>query len=143
MKTTDAPVVAHQFFDKSIDQVWSAITQLDQMHQWYFDNIPAFKAQVGFKTQFNVKAPSRDFIHLWEVTEVLPLEKLIYKWQFEGLQGESYTIFELEEVDNQTKLTLTCIVTKDFDDAIPEFKHDSCQGGWNYFIKDSLTKYLS
>jgi uncharacterized protein YndB with AHSA1/START domain len=136
MKTTEPPVTTEQFFDRSIDEVWTAITQLDQMHQWYFDNIPEFKAEVGFKTQFNVEAPSRDFMHLWEVTEVIPHAKLVYKWCFEDLKGESYSIFEVDGDNSKTKLTLTAVVTKDFDTTICEFKRESCQAGWHYFINE-------
>jgi hypothetical protein len=112
------------------------------MRLWYFDNIPDFKAEVGFKTQFNVKAPSRDFIHIWEVTEVLHHKKLAYKRQFEGLQGESYSTFTLDEKEHITKLTLIAKATQDFDATIPEFKRESCQGGWNYFINQQLNTFL-
>ena len=97
MKTTEPPVIVEHTFNKSLTDVWNAITKVDLMHQWYFDNIPDFKPEVGFKTQFNVKAPSQDFLHIWEVTEVIPQSKLTYKWQFKGIKGESYSIFELEE----------------------------------------------
>jgi len=52
-------------------------------------------------------------------------------------------IFELTGIGNKTKLTVTNIVTQDFDDSIPEFKRESCIGGWNYFIKERLVQFLS
>lgn len=142
MKTSELPVIVEHTFNVPIDKVWNALTQIDQMHQWYFDNIPAFKAEVGFKTQFNVKAPSRDFIHQWEVTEVVNQKIITYKWQFKGFKGVSYSIFELEETNHRTTLKLICEVTEDFDDAIPEFRRESCVSGWNYFIKQSLPEYF-
>ena len=142
MKTTEAPVVVEHLLDNTIQEVWSAISEHSQMIQWYFDNIPNFKAEVGFKTQFNVKAPSRDFLHIWEVTEVIPEERLIYRWNFEALQGESYSIFELSEVNEQTKLTVRTEVVEDFDDSIPEFQRESCDAGWNYFIKETASNFL-
>jgi len=39
-------------------------------------------------------------------------------------------------------LTLTTQITEDFDDSIPEFKRESCIGGWNYFLKERLFNYL-
>jgi uncharacterized protein YndB with AHSA1/START domain len=143
MKTTEPPVIVEQIFDTSITSVWNAITKRDEMIQWYFDNIPSFKPEVGFKTQFNVKAPSRDFMHLWQITEVIPVKRLVYSWNFEGLDGKSFSIFDLEEIGTQTKLTLTTKVEEDFDDAIPEFTRESCVGGWNYFIKERLKDYLN
>lgn len=142
MKTSELPVIVSHVFQKSLEDVWHAITQVSQMREWYFNNIPDFKAKQGFKTQFNVKAPSRDFLHNWEVMQVIPFRKLVYKWHFEGLDGESFSMFELEEKNGHTMLTLTCEVTQDFDDTIPEFKRESCIGGWNYFIKESLPSFF-
>ena len=119
MKTTEAPVIAEQLFNKTRAQVWQAITDIDQMVLWYFDNIPAFKAEVGFTTQFNVKAPSRDFLHVWKVTEVIPQQKITYNWTFKDCKGSADTSFELFEQDNKTLLRLTNNVIEDFDDTIP------------------------
>ncbi len=44
------------------------------MRKWYFENIPAFKPEVGFETQFNVQSEERNFLHKWKVTEVQPSE---------------------------------------------------------------------
>jgi uncharacterized protein YndB with AHSA1/START domain len=142
MKTTDPQFIVEQLFDKPINEVWKAITQLDQMTHWFFDNIPDFKAEVGFKVQFNVKAPSRDFLHLWEVIEVIPNKKIVTNWQYEGFKGNSFVTFELYELENQTKLVLSTQIIEDFDDSIPEFNYESGLAGWNYFIKDSLTAFL-
>jgi len=142
MKISQPPIVVEQIFNKPLEVVWNAITRLDQMTQWFFNNIPEFKAETGFKVQFNVQAPSRDFLHLWEITEVIPFQKLVCNWKYQDLEGESYVTFQLLEEDSKTKLILTTKVVADFDDAIPEFRRESCQGGWNYFIKDSLVNFL-
>ena len=54
------------------------------MKEWFFGNIPDFKPEVGFKTQFNVNVPRRDFMHLWEVTKVIPNKMIVTNWKFEG-----------------------------------------------------------
>ncbi len=143
MKSTDKPVIVENIFDRSINEVWKAITEHSQMIQWFFENLPDFKPEVGFKTQFNVNAPSRDFLHLWEVTQVISNKKIVTNWKYEGVNGESFVTFQLAEQDNKTKLTVSTIVIEDFDDNIPEFKRESCQDGWNYFIKERLNNYLS
>lgn len=142
MKTSEPPVIVSQNFSQSLETVWNAITDVTLMRQWFFDNIPDFKAEVGFQTQFNVKAPSRDFLHLWTITEVIPQQKIVYNWKYKDLAGDSFVAFELEEVENEVKLTVTATVVKDFSDEIPEFKRESCVGGWNYFIKERLTAFL-
>ena len=143
MKITDSPVIVEQLFEKPVNLVWKAITELDQMLLWYFDTIPDFKAEVGFTTQFNVKAPSRDFLHIWEVTEVIPQKKITYNWTFKDYDGSGDVTFELFEQNSQTLLRLTNIVIEDFDDAIPEFRRESCLAGWNYFIKDRLVSFIN
>jgi uncharacterized protein YndB with AHSA1/START domain len=104
VKSGDEPIVVEQTFDATIDTVWKAITQIDLMRQWYFDNIPSFRPEVGFETQFNVRSQDRDFLHMWRVTEVAPLQKLAYRWRFAGLQGESVAVFELFRKSDLTTL---------------------------------------
>ncbi len=143
MKTSEPPVIVTQNFTQSVETLWKAITEVTQMRQWFFDNIPDFKAEVGFKTEFNVKAPSRDFMHLWTITEVILNKKLVYNWKYQDLAGDSFVTFELTPITEGAQLTLTTTVTEDFSDDIPEFKRESCVGGWNYFIKQQLVAYLN
>lgn len=143
MKTSEAPVIVTQNFTQSVETLWNAITEVSQMRQWFFDNIPDFKAEVGFKTEFNVKAPSRDFMHLWTITEVILNKKLVCNWKYQDLAGDSFVTFELTPIEEGTQLILTTTVIEDFSDDIPEFKRESCVGGWNYFIKQQLVAYLN
>ena len=142
MKTSDDPIVVEQTFDASLDAVWRAITEIDLMHQWYFENIPAFKPRVGFETRFLVQSGGRDFLHMWKVTDVVPRKKISYDWKFEGYSGESSTAFELFDKGKSTTLRLTVTVHEDFPENIPEFKRESCIDGWKYFIRERLKKYL-
>lgn len=138
----NAPIVVVEVFDQTPARVWEAITQLDQMHQWYFDNIPAFKAEVGFSTEFTVACGGREFPHLWTVTEVVPQSRLVYDWRFGGYPGDSFVSFELFEEEGGTRLRLTHQVREPFPQDIPEFKRESCLGGWTYFINERLKAYL-
>jgi uncharacterized protein YndB with AHSA1/START domain len=143
MSNRSQPVIVETTLNASREEVWNAITQPAQMKQWYFGNIPDFKPEVGFETKFNVKAPSRDFMHNWKVTEVVPQEKLVYRWTFDEIPGESYSNFELEEEQGKTKLTLTSVGLENMPEEYPEFTRESCLGGWNYFIKQCLTEYIN
>ncbi len=142
MKKTDEPIVVEEIYDVSIERVWGAITELEQMLKWYFNNIPAFEARVGFVTAFDIHNEGRLFRHHWEVTEVIPHKQLKYNWTFDGYEGGSFSNFELFEEGDKTRLKLSCVVLEDFPEDIPEFKRESCIGGWNYFLKDALKKYL-
>ena len=142
MKTNDPPIIVEQIFNRSAAVVWQAITNVDQMTQWFFKDIPDFIPKVGFKTQFNVQTPNRDFLHLWTITEVIPLQKIVCNWKYKDYAGDSYVTFELFETRDQTKLVLTTKVTEDFDDTIEEFTYESGLSGWNYFIKERLKHFL-
>jgi uncharacterized protein YndB with AHSA1/START domain len=142
MKKEDKPVVVEETFNKSVEEVWSAITELDQMVKWYFDNIPEFKPEVGFETKFIVKSEERTFPHLWKIVEVIPNKKIKYNWKYENYPGDSYVTFELFDEEGSTKLVVTNEVVEDFPNDIPEFKRESCKAGWNYFIKERLKNFL-
>ncbi len=142
MKKTEDPIVVEQIFDTSVKNVWEAITILDKMKQWFFENIASFEAIVGFETRFVVQVEDRIFPHLWKLTAVVPMKKITYDWRYEGYSGSSIVTFELIEEGIQTKLRLTSTVVEDFPDNIPEFTRESGVIGWTYFIQKSLKEYL-
>ena len=142
MNSAEEPIIVEQNFDTSIENVWNALTVLDEMTQWYFSNIPSFDPVEGFTTKFIVQVEDRIFPHLWKITEVVPMKKISYEWKFEGYPGSSISLFELSEEKNKTKLKLTATVIEKFPDNIPEFKRESGVVGWNYLIKERLRDYI-
>ena len=142
MKKDDEPIIVEQTFNLPIESIWKAITEIDQMRQWYFANIPSFKPEVGFETQFNVKSQDRNFLHMWKVTEVVPLKSITYNWKYDRYPGDSFVVFELFNEKNLTKLKLTHEVRESFPEDIPEFKRASGLEGWIFFIKKSLKEYF-
>ena len=142
MKVNEAPVIVEEIFAASAQSVWNAITVVDEMRAWYFDNIPGFEARVGFETQFMVTNEGREFPHLWKVIEVAPLKKISYEWRFGNYPGRGLVTFELTEQGGSTTLKVTNIVLDNFPDDVPEFERESCLGGWRYFIGQSLKEYL-
>lgn len=142
MKQLDKPVVVEEVFNCSIKKVWNSITDLNEMKQWYFNNIPSFKAEIGFKTEFIVQSKERTFTHLWTVTAIDPFKKIAYNWKYKEYHGNSSVSFELIEENNKTVLRVTSKVIEDFPENIPEFKTESCKAGWEYFIKKNLKNYI-
>ena len=65
MKTSEALVVVEGDIDGSVTRLWHALTDAQVMRQWFFDNIPDFKPEVGFTTEFMVDAGERQFLHQW------------------------------------------------------------------------------
>lgn len=142
MKKTDTPIIVEQNFDAAKEKIWKAITKFDEMIKWYFDNIPDFKAEAGFRTQFNVESGERTFLHKWLVKEVVPERKIVYNWTYEKYPGSADVAFEIFEYNTSVNLQVRVIVLENFPDYIPEFKRESCIGGWEYFIKERLKQYI-
>lgn len=142
MNKNEEPVIVEQALKASPEIVWKSITELEEMVKWYFDNIPEFKAEVGFKTQFNIESGERNFLHQWEITEVIPNKKIVYSWQYKDYPGLAYVSFDLINQNDKTLLKLTNTVIETFPDEVPEFRRESCIGGWEYFIKKRLKDYL-
>lgn len=142
MEDRSKPIIVSEDFNVTTVTVWSAITQVEQMREWFFENIPDFKPQVGFKTSFPVQSTNREFIHVWKIVEVIPERKITYDWSYENIEGSGNVIFELFDIKGGCQLTLTNTGLDSFPDNIPEFNRQSCLDGWNYFIKDRLSNYL-
>ena len=134
--------VVTEIFDSPRQEVWKAITDHDQMIEWFFENIPNFRAEEGFHTKFLIENEGRQFTHLWTITEVIPDKKIVYDWRYKEYPGIGKVTFELSEKDNQTLLTLTNEGLESFPNDIDEFKEESCRGGWNYFINQRLKAYI-
>ncbi len=135
-------IIVSQGFNAKAHTIWEAITRVDQMRLWFFDNITSFEPIVGFETKFNVLSGDRNFIHLWKITEVIPNKKIACNWKYDDIAGDSEVSFELIEDSDLTLLKLTHTILQPFPDNIPEFERNSGVAGWNYFIKDRLKSFL-
>lgn len=136
------PIVVEQTFIVSIAMVWNAITDKDQMRQWFFEAITDFEPEPGFETQFNVRYEERDFPHIWRVIEVVPEKRIAYGWRYGGSPGDSTVVWELSETPNGTKLVLTHTGHETFPQDDPAFSRESGQAGWDYIIRESLKAFL-
>jgi len=143
MKISDPPVIVSQTFALAKDELWKVITELDHMREWFFDSIPAFNPKEGFETSFTLSTGEREFEHVWKIIEVVDGSKIVYDWSYTGYQGRGLVSFELEGLGSETKLTLTNTTTEDWQDDIPEFRRESAEGGWDYFINQRLKKYVA
>lgn len=139
---TDNPIIIKQEFNATIDNVWKAITDKNQMIIWYFENIPDFKPTVGFETSFNIHHHGKDYVHLWKVTDVIPMVKIVYSWKYEGYTGDSFVVWDLTSNDNKTILRLSHHGQSSFPQDNPDFTRESCAQGWIYFIQERLKEFL-
>jgi Uncharacterized conserved protein len=137
------PVVVEKTVDAPVERVWQAITDKEQLKQWYFD-LDDFKPEVGFHFTFPGQGhKGEQYLHLCTVTEVIPRQKLQYSWQYEGHRGYSLVTFELAETGTQTKLTLTHHGLETFPQDTPDFAWKSFNGGWSEIIGKMLLEFLA
>jgi uncharacterized protein YndB with AHSA1/START domain len=136
-----APVIIEKTFNADIERVWNAITDRDQMQQWYF-NIADFKPEVGFEFTFEGSDECRTYIHLCRVTRVIKNKLLEYTWKYEGYEGTSIVTFELSEGDHKTHLNLTHAGLETFPQNEKSFARSSFEEGWTHIITKSLSEYL-
>ena len=142
MNQATAPIIVEELFHASIMDVWNAITRRDQMTQWFFGNILAFEARKGFKTEFSVQSGGRTFTHVWKILEAVPGRRIKYHWTYAEYPGEGTVTFELRKNKFGTMLRLSNEGIETFPQNIPEFTRESCQAGWDYFIRGRLKEYL-
>lgn len=142
LKMNTQPVIVERLFNASVPRVWEALTDLEQVRQWYFD-LPEFKAKVGFEFQFyGGKDDNAQYLHLCKITEVVPEKKLAYTWRYDGYPGISTVYFELFKEGNTTKLKLTHSGLENFGTSNPDFAKEEFMLGWTFFLNDALNKYL-
>ena len=134
------PFVIERSYNAPVEKVWRALTDREQMKEWYFD-IADFKPEVGFEFTFKGENEGRVFVHLCRITEVIPLQKLKHTWTYEGLEGISYVSFELFAEGERTRLKLTHEGLENFPQD-RDYKRENFVAGWTYITGTSLTDYL-
>jgi uncharacterized protein YndB with AHSA1/START domain len=139
----DTPVVLERTFNAPVEKVWKAITDIDQMKQWYFPQLESFKPEEGFETEFNVHHEGRDYFHIWKISKVVPLKKLSVEWKYKGYPGNSLVSFELFPQGDKTKLVLTHEKIETFDpEKYPELAPKNFREGWTQFMDKALKEFL-
>jgi uncharacterized protein YndB with AHSA1/START domain len=136
------PIIVEETFNASAEQVWNAITDKDQMKQWYFD-IAAFAPEVGCEFQFTGQGvKGQEYLHLCKIIEVVPQQKLQHSWTYKGYEGYSLVTFELYEEGEKTRLKLIHDGLDSFPSDNPDFATQNFVEGWTYIIKTALKNFL-
>src|SRR5689334_12149677 len=133
-------VVIERTFNASLPKVWQALTDVDQMREWYFD-LKEFKAEVGFEFEFVVEHESNTYHHLCRVTKVVPQKKIAYTWRYKGQPGDSLVTIELFPESNMTRLRLTHEGLESFPKT-PAYARKNFEAGWTAIIGTELKKFV-
>jgi len=127
-------------FNAPVARVWQALTDVDQMRQWYFD-LKEFRPEVGFEFEFVVEHEGNNYHHLCKVTEVIPQKKIAYTWRYEGEPGNSLVTFELFGEGEKTRLKLTHEGIESFPKT-PAYARKNFEAGWTAIIGSELKQFV-
>ena len=133
-------VVVERTLDAPVARVWSALTDVDQMRQWYFD-LKEFRPEVGFEFEFVVEHEGNRYHHLCKVTEVIPEKKIAYTWRYKGESGDSLVTIELFPESNMTRLRLRHEGLETFPKT-PAYARKNFEAGWIAIIGTELKKFV-
>ncbi|MEQ1675609.1 MAG: SRPBCC domain-containing protein [Chitinophagaceae bacterium] len=137
-----APLVIERTYNAPVEKIWKAITDKEQMKDWYFD-LAEFNPVVGFEFRFSGKGHTgEEYLHLCKITEVVVGKKLSYSWQYEGYEGSSFVHFELFAEGDKTRVKLTHEGLETFPANNPDFAKESFSEGWNYIIGTGLKEFV-
>ena len=133
-------VVVERTFDAPVARVWQALTDVEQMREWYFD-LKDFKPQVGFEFEFVVEHEGNSYHHLCKVTEVIPENKIAYTWRYKGEPGDSLVIIQLSPEGEKTRLKLTHSGIETFPKT-PAYARKNFEAGWTTIIGSELKQFV-
>jgi uncharacterized protein YndB with AHSA1/START domain len=133
-------ILIERTFNAPVAKVWNAITDVEEMRQWYFD-LKEFRPEVGFEFEFVVEHERMTYHHLCKVTEVIPQKKIAYTWRYKGHDGDSLVTFQLSADGDKTRLKLTHEGLDTFPKT-PAFARENFLKGWTEIIGSELKKFL-
>lgn len=139
----DTEIVVERTLNAPVEVVWKALTDREQMKEWYFD-IKEFKPEVGCEFRFT-GGPSEDrqYVHICKILEVVRLKKLKYSWRYEGYEGNSFVTFELTPEGDSTKVRLTHEGLDTFPADNTDFARKNFVEGWTMIVGTVLPDFVA
>lgn len=104
-------IILEWWYPRGPEEVWECLTNAEILSEWFMKN--DFKPVVGHKFQFRSKPIpvfNWDGIVYGTVLEIVPLKKIVYRWQGGAAPGKVHldttVAWILKEKDNGTQLRL-------------------------------------
>ena len=138
-ETADA-VIVERTLNAPVANVWKALTDVDQMREWYFA-LEDFKPEVGFEFDFIVEHEGNSYHHLCRITEVVPQKRIAYTWRYKGEPGDSLVTIELSPDGAKTRLKLTHAGLETFPKT-PAYARKNFEQGWTAIIGTELKQFV-
>jgi uncharacterized protein YndB with AHSA1/START domain len=131
-------------FKAPIEKVWQAITNRDEMKNWYFTFDENFRLEIG--QEFDWSSPDENgkiWVHKGKMLEIVENKKLVHTWEYPGYSGSSTLTWQLIALDAKTtKLTLNHEFIIPFDSNIAALNISNFEAGWDSIVNGSLKGYL-
>jgi uncharacterized protein YndB with AHSA1/START domain len=121
---TAETVVIERTYNAPVEKVWTALTDVDQVREWYFDQVREW--------YFDLKDSK---------PEVIPQRKIAYTWRYEGHEGDSLVTIELFPDGDKTRLKLTHEGLETFPKT-PAFARENFEKGWTAIIGSELKEFV-
>jgi uncharacterized protein YndB with AHSA1/START domain len=138
----ETAIIIEGTLNAPVSKVWKAISNKDEMKQWYFD-IKEFKPEVGFEFMFSAGNEEKKYTHLCKITEVLREQKLSYTWAYEGVPVQTLVTFELfKEGPDKTRVRLIHKGVEKFPADNKDLAKENFADGWTPIIGTSLKEYV-
>ena len=134
-------VVKEIMLQASVDKVWRALTDKEQMSSWYF-TIAEFMALPGFEFKLYGEKKGVIFPISCTVKEVEENRKLSYTWSYDDYPAETLVIFELKAVGDQTELRLTHRGLQNIPQGGSDVSVRNHMDGWDFIIGSSLKQFV-
>jgi len=133
-------VIVERTVNAPVTRVWQALTDVDQMRQWYFD-LKEFKPEPGFEFEFVVEHEGNKYHHLCRVTEVVPQKRIAYTWRYKGEPGDSLVTFDLAGEGDKTRVKVTHTGIETFPKT-PAYARKNFESGWTAIIGSELKEFV-
>ena len=130
-------IVIERTLNAPAANVWQALTEVEQMRQWYFD-LKEFRPEPGFEFEFIVEHEGAKYHHVCKVTEAILHRKIAYTWRYKGEPGDSLVTFELFPDSGKTRVKLTHEGVETF----PKIARNNFEAGWTDFIGSELKQFV-
>ncbi|PIF46434.1 uncharacterized protein YndB with AHSA1/START domain [Chryseobacterium sp. 52] len=138
----NAPITVQYKINAPIEKIWNALTDKEEMKSWYF-TIRDFELELGKEFDFYESCDGGKYLHRGTVLEIIPEKKLKHTWSYPELSDSVTTvIWELQEDNGGTQVTLTHENIEGFDGLGETFSRASFTEGWNSIIGESMKEYL-
>lgn len=136
------PFVIEMEYNAPVEKVWKAVTDINEMRQWYFD-LPSFTSKVGVPMEFEkIEDPEIFSLDKCMAVEVIEGKKISYTWKYEVYPGNSLVTFELFEEGKKTKLQFTHQGLETYPVSNPDVARDNIFSSWRYMLDTAIKVFL-